>query len=61
MIQGHKVDYSKFEETLKKYNLNDLKSGITLVSEAIDQHKMNVELYLLRAKFSLKMVRPGSL
>ena len=59
MIQGDKVDYGKLEEALKKNNLNDLKSGITLTSEAIDQHEMNAELYLFRAKFSLKMVRSG--
>ena len=46
---------------LKKKYLNDLKSGIILVSKVIDQHEMNVELYLLRAKLSFKMVRPGSL
>ena len=60
-IQGDKVDYGKLEEMLKKKYLNDLKSGIILVSKVIDQHEMNVELYLLRAKLSFKMVRPGSL
>ena len=44
-----------------KSSLFDLQSGVTMVSEAIDQHEMNPELHLLRAKLLLKMVRTDNL
>ena len=61
MIQGGKANYSKLEEVLRKSSSSDLESGITLASEAIDEHGMDAKLYLLRAKLSFKLVRLDSL
>ena len=41
---------------LRKSSLNDLESGITLASDAIEKHKIDAKLYLLRAKLSFKLV-----
>ena len=57
LVQGSQAKYNKLEETLRKSSLTDLESGITLVSEAINQHEMDAKLYLLRAKLSFKLVR----
>ena len=60
-MQEDKGDYGKLEEALRKGNLSDLKSGIATASKLIDHHVMNTELYLLRAKLSLKTVRQDNL
>ena len=58
-MQGSKVNYSKLEEALRKNSSGDLELGIIAASEAVDQHEMDAKLYLLRAKLSFKLVRPG--
>ena len=59
--QYSKQDYYKLGEMLRKSSPSDLESGITLASEAIENHEMDAKLFLLRAKFIFKLVRLGSL
>ena len=54
-------NYNKLGEMLRKSSPSDLESGITLASEAIENHEMDAKLFLLRAKFIFKLVRLGSL
>ena len=61
LIQGSNADYNKLEEMLRKSSPSDLESGITLASEAIEEHEMDAKLYLLRGKLSFKLVRLRSL